>query len=435
MAITNVSFPEVTLYTLWQDFCNKKRQSPDNRIQGIHAGLLNRAEGPDFQGAEVEIDGIRYRGDVEIHLNRQDWFSHGHHLDNRYDRVVLHLVWNSAILDAEPVTTSKNLAIPTYSLQTLEPRSRAGKGMNMYSCHSPQMNRDLFLLQLQELALERLLEKGKRIQSLLAGVGKEQTLYQLMVRVLGSPNNSDNFQRFAAILTWPELQQIKRSVHPAIETWIGLFVYSAGFFDRTDRFRTLVEPIRQARVFYTGRCMPGGIWKSAGQRPWNSPLIRLLGLAHFIHQFRGPSLYQVFRDLFMSRIPNAGLLRELDNALNPQPSRFWQDNLYRPSIDPKVFWGRSVRTEIIGNILIPFFYQEALTAGSDGFAGYLEDFFLNLPRSMVYGRLKSYWQGPEWQNVPDRRFYITQALLKLQETFCQRDSCARCPLGRLPEID
>ena len=85
---------EKDLYHIWENFCRTQSRTDDQRLCGIFAGQLNRFEGPDYQSAEFEIDGKIYRGDVEIHYNINDWYSHRHHLDPRYDGVLLHLVWD-----------------------------------------------------------------------------------------------------------------------------------------------------------------------------------------------------------------------------------------------------------------------------------------------------------------------------------------------------
>jgi hypothetical protein len=55
-------------------------------------GRWNLQEGPDFRGAEWELDGRRVRGDVEIHFHSRDWTAHGHDLDARYAGVALHVL-------------------------------------------------------------------------------------------------------------------------------------------------------------------------------------------------------------------------------------------------------------------------------------------------------------------------------------------------------
>lgn len=64
-------------------------------------GRWNRGAGPDFREAVIEIDGEVRVGDIEIHLYREDWWRHGHHLDRNYDQVVLHVVLFAGGMDRE----------------------------------------------------------------------------------------------------------------------------------------------------------------------------------------------------------------------------------------------------------------------------------------------------------------------------------------------
>lgn len=57
-----------------------------------HPGTWNAGAGPDFLDAVLEIDGRGVAGDVELHLYREDWWRHGHHVDPVYNRVVAHVV-------------------------------------------------------------------------------------------------------------------------------------------------------------------------------------------------------------------------------------------------------------------------------------------------------------------------------------------------------
>ena len=67
----------------------------DNRkLQIIRPGKRNLDNGPDYLNAEIKIDNTCYFGDIEFHLNWQDWFSHGHQYDQRFNQVVLHVLWH-----------------------------------------------------------------------------------------------------------------------------------------------------------------------------------------------------------------------------------------------------------------------------------------------------------------------------------------------------
>ena len=58
-------------------------------------GAINNGQGPDFSIAHVQINGLDLYGAVEIHIESKDWYRHSHESDNRYEQVILHVVWNS----------------------------------------------------------------------------------------------------------------------------------------------------------------------------------------------------------------------------------------------------------------------------------------------------------------------------------------------------
>lgn len=60
-------------------------------IEVISPGYWNAEAGPDFRMAHLIIDGMEWRGDVEIHFFDDSWIQHGHQEDPRYNDVVLHV--------------------------------------------------------------------------------------------------------------------------------------------------------------------------------------------------------------------------------------------------------------------------------------------------------------------------------------------------------
>lgn len=60
-------------------------------LEVVHPGSWNHLEGPDFKDAELRLNGMPLKGDVELHLYPEDWNRHGHSSDPAYGRVVLHV--------------------------------------------------------------------------------------------------------------------------------------------------------------------------------------------------------------------------------------------------------------------------------------------------------------------------------------------------------
>ena len=86
------------IQNVWNDqrFFDGDLRATDGRHIGIlKAGIWNSDEGPDFVRAEITIDGQLEIGDIEIHVCSSDWYAHEHHLNPRYNRVVLHVVYRN----------------------------------------------------------------------------------------------------------------------------------------------------------------------------------------------------------------------------------------------------------------------------------------------------------------------------------------------------
>src|SRR5438876_8816971 len=84
---------ERLLHCIWSEQFFRKTLRLQGRPLNISSpGWWNLEAGPDFRSAEIFIGDQRCCGDVEIHLNSEDWYHHRHHLDPRYNNVILHVV-------------------------------------------------------------------------------------------------------------------------------------------------------------------------------------------------------------------------------------------------------------------------------------------------------------------------------------------------------
>ncbi len=84
----------------------------------LFAGLRGTAAGPDVRDAVFspgpDDAAQALVGDVEFHVRASDWFAHRHHIDARYNRVVLHVVLLCD--DNRPTCRQDGGVIPTCSL-------------------------------------------------------------------------------------------------------------------------------------------------------------------------------------------------------------------------------------------------------------------------------------------------------------------------------
>lgn len=98
MADSGFRHSEAFLQWIWENLLfdiNSLTTTDGKELRVINPGKLNATDGPDFNQAAVEIDGVTWHGDVELHIENSGWKSHGHHEDPNYNTVVLHVVTNT----------------------------------------------------------------------------------------------------------------------------------------------------------------------------------------------------------------------------------------------------------------------------------------------------------------------------------------------------
>ncbi|TAF83781.1 MAG: DUF2851 family protein, partial [Sphingobacteriales bacterium] len=109
---------EEFLHYVWQQRLFTQSGLSDCTTQNIkivQPGILNPHAGPDFSNAKIQIGDTLWAGNVEIHIKASDWQRHNHQLDDAYDSVILHVVWQN---DAA-VYRSNGTLIPALELEKL----------------------------------------------------------------------------------------------------------------------------------------------------------------------------------------------------------------------------------------------------------------------------------------------------------------------------
>jgi hypothetical protein len=423
---------EQDLYSLWEHFCWTDSRTRDLRLKGIFPGRLNTKDGPDFEGAEFELDGKIYCGDVEIHCQSKDWYHHRHHLDRRYDGVLLHLVWN---LDEDTIVlNSMGREITTIALKNFPdmPKKNPTAG---YCPLAGKITSDITAI-IEDLALKRLDQKISNIDKMASSVSYDQILYSLILKVLGYANNTKNFENLSLLFTWDHLIQIKKNHVKTKDFWIALFLYKSAISYHNTDLHYLEKYSAQVKALSGASCLSPSLWNRAGQRPGNHPLRQIKALGMWIHEFNHSSLYQVLNTLLMSRLSYQQLMKALilffqhpfitNNQQNPNPK----------TLNTHLNWGKGKIIEIIGNALIPFFLWEAEHNQSYGFWEYIKGFYLFLPQIHSYTKLKFYYQKSKILTQMSDQYYVNQALLLLSQQFCNERDCVKsCVIDSLKQID
>ena len=166
----------------------------------LKPGIHNHNSGPDFLNAQLKIDDQLWVGNVEIHLKSSDWYAHHHEIDENYDAVILHVVWE----DDAAVFMKNNQPLPVLVLKDFVFNSALNNFHNLFStkqrwipCETEISSIDNFTLEnwKERLFFERLERKSDEINTLLIDHKNnfEAVLFQLLAKNFGLKVNGDAF--------------------------------------------------------------------------------------------------------------------------------------------------------------------------------------------------------------------------------------------------
>jgi len=181
------------------------RTSSGKSLEIIHPGQWNFNEGPDFKEACLKIDGIERVGDVEIHFQTSDWFSHRHDRDKNFRQVILHV-----LLSAEHAPSRGNKAdLETITLLPLLERDLEEYAMEDALLELEQVNNSEWIEHIkatplherqqliEQLSHKRWKEKAAFAAKRLKRHSWQQCCHECALEVLGYSRNRSPMNRIA----------------------------------------------------------------------------------------------------------------------------------------------------------------------------------------------------------------------------------------------
>jgi hypothetical protein len=274
---------EFFLHWIWEKhyFQGHLLSVDHKKIDVIDCGRPNKNAGPDFLDARIVIDGVLLLGDIEIHIHSNDWYSHKHHLDPRYNRVILHVVAHFTSDVYRHDGSCVPCAIPTLGdratfLEQLW-RSSQHKKKTRLACN--HIDKSLFFESISKMfeqaAHSRLEQKIKDWDALSTSSDWITLWNRKAAYCFGLPNNSTAFEDTIIQIPTSLLERWKQKsevLYLVILKLAGIQI-------------TRLNPEEEYRLneFYS-RFTPA-IWVRSTQRPSSSPENRIAQFCRFIHHF------------------------------------------------------------------------------------------------------------------------------------------------------
>jgi hypothetical protein len=336
---------EHVLQCIWYDqlFADADLRADNGRaLKVLSPGWWNHGEGPDFKGAQIEFNGSLRTGDVEVHLSHAAWSQHGHHLDERYNEVMLIVVLESAP-PGRPPRTAPGRPIPSLLLSRyLEEDIRKIADRLLIEDYPYQACKALgqcsevvqthgldTITRLLRLAGEwRMLSKARLLRERMERVGPEQALYETFLTACGYSHFKHHFRAIAQQFHYARVRQLGHEDPLLLE---AAFLQIAGLLPESlPPARSALPHFARLRAYRRDRL--AGLkslpltWHRVGVRPTNNPERRLAGAALFLSRTAERGLPDALETIWRQADDANWSPRECRQALEdlfPAPLGFW----------------------------------------------------------------------------------------------------------------
>jgi hypothetical protein len=402
--------------------------SNGEEVRVIIVGQHNLNSGPDFFNSQLYIGSQLWAGNVEIHIKASDWFVHHHEVDEAYDNVILHVVWEN---DSEiyrkdgttiPTVEVKNSISPSIVSSYKHLLTRKHKWIN---CEDEYGHVEDFVHKawLERLFVERLERKSEAIMNQLEKNNNhwESLLFQLLCKNFGLKVNGEAFQSIAQSIDFSVVKKCSQNLQDLESLLFG----QAGFldFDKEDGYFIKLQHnfafLKYKFNLQDSNASPSKFFRL---RPRNFPTIRLSQLASLYHEKQ-----QLFSEVIFDASSNISVknLSEFYAIFDVSASEYWDThfNFGVVSARRKKKLSKKFIDLLLINTIIPLQFCFAKQMGKD-----VSEVLLKLTSSISSEENSIVKKYNELKPNAISAFE-SQALLQLKTEYCNKLRCLDCAIG------
>jgi hypothetical protein len=450
------SLAESLMHEIWKDHSTFLIMHPllsdGSPVIIIHAGDYNdHRGGPDFLNAEIALDGVRIKGDIELHKSLEDWEHHGHSGDANYSQVILHVVLDS---DQEEF----HGAIPKVPLLILRDNLAFDQRVFWKELFEKQYARSPELpcfphnlstpMKFKKKMLDRMGEArlDERISRVSVENGSEEALhnkvYELTFDALGYSENRKPFITLSRFVSRTLLQKIRdqESEDELLSIYEALYFGTAGLIHKpSDEYDNDVnEYLLDISAKWEALKIDYSISEKLAEYDWAFFRIRPLNTP-----YRRIALASVLATKYFSR-PDYSVREEMDYKLGD--SSFWERHTSFKShlSEPHALLGEERMRAITLNVVLPA--RMVNEKGNLQRKGLDDQKVLTALRPLrkqwadFPSRASAAYLGVIEQELLEGEHISTtiaeQGALFLHRNYCTALRCSECPVGiKLSEKD
>lgn len=423
---------EALLHYVWKNkiFSSFNFQTTHGKVlQIIHPGYSHQDAGPDFKQAILKIGDIIWAGDVEIHISSSDWYKHNHHLDEKYNSVILHVVYH---FDKDVLIHNKEI-IPTFEIQNFISKELLCKYDSLFQSvqtipcaqfvknfiNNPSDKSQLFFSQLYNRNLiDRLEEKQKMIFKILENSSNDwnETIFKLLTKNFGFKTNDNAFELLSKSIPF---KVVKYHSNNHLQIYALLFGQSGLLEDQSEDeyYNALQNEYQYLRKLY--RLIPifKKNWNLLRLRPQNFPCIRLAQLSEILHH--SPELF--------SCIENHTEMNQFETLFINETDQYWENHFHfkKQTHIHSTLLGKPTFQLLMINTIIPLFYAYGTFSGNLDFKDKALDLLSKIePENNKIVRLY------KELGFPVSSAFDSQAILEISKSYCEKKLCLECGIGK-----
>lgn len=488
---TNKSrIPEEVIYKIWleKDFNNGFITSDDLSVEIIEPGQKNSdLAGPDFHNARIRIGNLTFTGDVEIDNFQSDWRAHGHHLNKRYNRVVLHIALSGdnhyGFVTTESGRKVHSIILEKYLNESIQKKLLkhlksiqnddtvrmpcTGLSKNLPVEFKYEYIKEFGLLRHRKKC-ERYLHRLKELIVLKSNELKEpvvkydfeneirkrkfsadefnnpeiwnQLFYEQVFEALGYAKNKNIMYRLSCAAEIKYFNSLGES-HKDIKSIESILFHLSGLLPDVDKIsdeetseylRSLAETWSELRNSYDGETFNHSDWNFFKLRPQNFPTVRLAAGARMLNLMLNKNLVNQLIKIFREIPEPQKLGAKLRNILIIKGDGYWcrHYNFSKPvKTKIKYFLGLGRTDEIIVNIILPFMslyfdlFEDKITA--EKVVILFANYYQKEGNKLVDGI--SGVLGMEKYKLES---IMHQGMIELFRGYCIKQRCMECRIGQ-----
>jgi hypothetical protein len=479
--LAHSAFSEQLLHQLWLQRrlpAELLRTAQGQTVDVVDPGAYNRDGGPDFRRATLRLAGKLQQGDVELHLDANDWFAHRHHLDPNYNNVILHV----ALAGANPpemIVKENGLPVPQILLaldagilriDAMAASTPSTAFPPLLECPLSRATPEKIHATVRHVGLLRLAAKADAFAEQVANTSWDQAVYRGLAEAMGYDKNQEPFRRLTDLLpvdlVFGELRA-GREEQPTLVLDAMLFG-AAGFLSVWPSPENI--PDAEIASFLAPRLklwellrhtlqirpLRREAWQFFRLRPPNFPTRRLAGFSALLLKFYRDGLLEHLAGLFLSsskvslKQRTKAIVAELLKYFICPADDFWRthydflsaasekgrrgtrakDNMATAQTNYGDLIGRDRALDILINIVLPALWHYGRQAGDAHLQNLVQEVYGGFPRLQENQITRAMRQQLSQQYPVSRTVAASaltqQGLIHLQKLYCRPLRCEEC---------